>query len=318
VAAWYDPCPRVRAVPLQHLQINGHDVAFCTAGDGPVLLLVHGMAGSSATWKRVIPALCKRFTVVAPDLLGYGQSAKPRGEYSLGAHANNLRDLLNALGHERATCVGQSLGGGVVMQLAYQFPERCERLVLVGSGGLGREVNFLLRALTVPGTEHVLSLVSTPRLREFGNRVAAWVCRAAVGAGPAAEEMWRSYASLGTADSRWAFFRTLRTVVDLGGQTVSAIDRLHLAALIPTLIVWGARDPFIPVHHAVTAHEAIRGSRLEIFETVGHYPHCEAPARFVEVLVDFINSTAPARVSERRWREQFQPAPLPRTSRASR
>ena len=130
---------------LQHVSIHGHDVGFHTAGEGPVLLLVHGMAGSSTTWKHVMPHLARRFTVVAPDLLGHGKSAKPRGEYSLGTHANILRDLLNVLGHERATLVGQSLGGGVVMQLAYQFPERCERLVLVGSGGLGPEVNIILR-----------------------------------------------------------------------------------------------------------------------------------------------------------------------------
>jgi pimeloyl-ACP methyl ester carboxylesterase len=163
------------------LTINGHEVACYTAGAGPVVVLVHGMAGSSATWKHVMPALAKRFTVVAPDLLGHGESAKPRADYSLGAHASILRDLLNTLGHDRATLVGQSLGGGVVMQFAYQFPERSERLVLVSSGGLGRGV--------------------------------------------------------------------------------------------------------------------------------GHYPHCEAPQRFVDILVDFLTSTAPAQVSERHWRELFQPAP---------
>jgi pimeloyl-ACP methyl ester carboxylesterase len=131
---WRSPAARVRNEPdegamtrdypvrMQHVTINGHDVAYRTAGDGPVVLLVHGMAGSAATWKHVMPALAERFTVVAPDLLGHGESAKPAGEYSLGAHANGLRDLLNALGHERATCVGQSFGGGVVMQFAYQFP----------------------------------------------------------------------------------------------------------------------------------------------------------------------------------------------------
>jgi pimeloyl-ACP methyl ester carboxylesterase len=294
---------------LQHVTINGHDVAYRTAGDGPVVLLVHGMAGSSATWSHVLPALARRFTVVAPDLLGHGESAKPRGEYSLGAHAAMLRDVLNALGHDRATFVGQSFGGGVVMQLAYQFPERCERLVLVSSGGLGREVNVLLRALTSPGAEQVLAIACTLVVREAVSRVATWLRRAGVRAGPAGEEMWRSYASLADADRRWAYFRTLRAVIDLGGQTVSAADRLYLAAQIPTFVVWGASDPIIPVRHAVAAHEAIPGSRLDIFEGVGHFPHCEAPTRFVEVLVDFVTSTAPAQVSERRWRELFQSRP---------
>jgi pimeloyl-ACP methyl ester carboxylesterase len=293
----------------QSLRINGHHVGCYTAGDGPVLLLVHGMAGSSATWNHVVPALARRFTIVVPDLLGHGESAKPRGEYSLGAHANVLRDVLNALGHDRATFVGQSLGGGVVMQMAYQFPERCERLVLVSSGGLGREVSLLLRALTFPVTEQVFPIVCNSGLRAAADRVADWLRRVGVRVPPAAEEMWRSYASLADAETRWAFFRTLSAVIDLGGQSVSAADRLYLAAQMPTLIVWGAQDPIIPVHHAIASHAAISASRLEIFEDVGHFPHCEAPTRFVDVLVDFMTSTAPARVSERRWRELFQPPP---------
>jgi pimeloyl-ACP methyl ester carboxylesterase len=284
---------------LQHLSIHGHRVAYHTAGKGPLLLLVHGMAGSSRTWRHVMPALAQRFTVLAPDLLGHGKSDKPRGEYSLGAHANILCDLLDALGHKRATFVGQSLGGGIAMQLAYQFPERCERLALVNSGGLGPEVSLLLRLLTFPGTEYVFPLVCAPRLRDGAKLVATRLGRAGVRAAPATQEMWQSYASLAEADSRQAFFRTLRAVIDLSGQAVSATDRLSLAARVPTLIVWGAQDPFIPVSHAVAAHQAIPGSRLEIFDGVGHYPHCEAPERFVEVLVDFIASTKPARLPVR-------------------
>ena len=295
---------RVRSVA-----INGRRVAYRTAGDGPVVLLVHGMAGSSATWNHILPGLAERFTVLAPDLLGHGESAKPRAEYSLGAHADILRDLLNALGHDRATLVGQSFGGGVVMQLAYQFPERCERLVLVDSGGLGREVHPLLRALTAPAAEQLFPLVCSPVVREAVSRAAVWLRWVGVPGSPAREEMWRSYASLADADTRWAFFRSLHAVIDLGGQTVSAADRLYLSAHIPTLIVWGARDPFIPVGHAHAAHAAIPCSRLEIFEDVGHYPHCEAPERFLAVLVDFIDSTAPARVSERQWRQLFHDTP---------
>jgi pimeloyl-ACP methyl ester carboxylesterase len=283
----------------QAITIDGNRVVYRLAGAGPLLLLVHGMAGSSETWKHVMPALAERFTVLAPDLLGQGQSDKPRGDYSLGAQANMLRDLLDALGHERATVIGQSLGGGVAMQFAHQFPERCERLVLVNSGGLGREVTFYLRMLTVPGFESVFPLFCTPRLRDAGNRVAALLGRAGVRSTPAREEVWRSYASLADPASRRAFFRSLRDVIDLGGQAVSALGRLHRAAELPTLIVWGARDPFIPVSHAFVAHDAIPGSRLEIFGGVGHYPHCEAPGRFVEVLLDFIASTEPARLPPR-------------------
>jgi pimeloyl-ACP methyl ester carboxylesterase len=296
---------------LERLSIHGHEVAVHTAGAGPVLLLVHGMAGSSVTWKHILPALAQRFTVVAPDLLGHGQSAKPHGEYSLGAHANVLRDVMNLLGHERATLVGQSLGGGVVMQLAYQFPDRCERLVLVGSGGLGREVNFLLRALSLPGADYLLPLLCTPRVRDGGNRLAAWLGCLGLRAAPFIEEVWRSFGSLADADTRRAFFRTLRSVVDLSGQAVSAANRLYLTSQVPTLIVWGAQDRFIPVSHAVAAHDVMPGSRLEIFDDVGHFPHCDAPDRFVEALVDFMTSTEPARLSEGQWRELLRLAPRP-------
>ncbi len=246
-----------------------------------------------------MPALVDRFTVVAPDLLGQGQSDKPDGDYSLETHADTLRLLMDSLGYERATAVGQSLGGGVVMQLAYQFPERCERLVLVGSGGLGREVTFYLRLLSVPGFESIFPLFCSPPLRAAGERLTAWLARAGARSTPAGEEIWRSYASLADPGERRAFFRSLRGVVDFHGQAISALDRLHAAEHLPTLIVWGEHDPFLPVSHAHAAHEAIPGSRLEIFEGVGHYPHCEAPERFVSLLVDFLESTEPARLPPR-------------------
>lgn len=288
----------------QKIALDGDQVAYRIAGKGPLLLLVHGMAGSSVTWRYVMPTLAERFTVLAPDLLGQGESDRPRSEYSVGAHANTLRDLLDALEHKRATVVGQSLGGGVAMQLADQFPERCERLVLVDSGGLGREVTRYLRMLTLPGFEYVFPLFCTPRLRDAGNAIATWLGRAGVRSTPAREEIWRSYASLADAGSRRAFFRSLRDGIDVGGQAVSALGRLYRASQLPTLIVWGAKDPFIPVSHAIAAHAAIPGSRLEIFEGVGHYPHCEAPERFVEVLIDFIASTEPARLPARSARQQ--------------
>ena len=281
------------------IMVDGDRVVYRTAGKGPVVLLIHGLAGSSMTWRYVMPALAERYTVLAPDLLGQGASDKPRGDYSLGAHANTLRDLMDALGHQRATLVGQSLGGGVAMQLAYQFPERCERLVLVDSGGLGREVTFYLRMLTVPGFESVFPLFCTPRLRDAGNLLATWLARVGVRSTPAREEIWRSYASLADAENRRAFFRSLRDVIDFRGQAVSALRRLSRAAQLPTLIVWGEQDPFIPVSHGLAAHNVIPGSRLEIFDGVGHYPHCEAPERFVQVLVDFITSTTAAHLTPR-------------------
>jgi pimeloyl-ACP methyl ester carboxylesterase len=278
---------------LQHVSIHGHDVGYRGGGSGPVVVLIHGMAGSSVTWEPILDELAEHCTVVAPDLLGHGDSDKPRGDYSLGAHASSIRDLLTALGHDRATIVGQSFGGGVAMQFAYQYPERCERLVLVASGGLGQEVALLLRALTLPGAEHLMPIACNGRVRDAGNAVTGLLDRIGLRPVPVIAEMWRSFASLSDAETREAFSHTLRAVVDLHGQRVNASDRLYLAAAVPTLIVWGDRDPIIPMAHGIAAHEAIPGSRLEIFEGAGHYPHCEQPERFADLLVDFVESTAP-------------------------
>ncbi|MGZ6964565.1 MAG: alpha/beta fold hydrolase, partial [Acidimicrobiia bacterium] len=183
-------------VEFRQASLHGHDVAFRIGGTGPVILLVHGMAGSSSTWRHVMPALAERFTVVAPDLPGHGASAKPRSDYSLGALADSLRDLLVALGHERATLAGRSLGGGVAMQFAYQFPDRCERLVLVSSGGLGEDVNPLLRALSLPGAEYLLALGCNRWARAAGATLVRSLQRFGVRPGPQFADVWDSYASL--------------------------------------------------------------------------------------------------------------------------
>jgi len=290
---------------LRHVRIHGHDVRYRMAGEGPVLLLIHGMAGSSRTWLEVMRLLARDYTVVAPDLLGHGESAKPLGDYSLGAYASGLRDLLmGALGVERATLVGQSLGGGVAMQLAYQHPELCDRLVLVASGGLGREVSWVLRALAVPGAEWVIPPLFPRAARRAGDRVMRFFRERGVRA-PHIAEMWSAYASLTETPNRRAFIRTVRAVIDPGGQTVSARDRLYLADQVPTLIVWGDRDDIIPVAHARAAHELLPASRLEIFEGAGHFLHVEQPLRFAELLRDFVASTEPARRDAADFREML-------------
>jgi pimeloyl-ACP methyl ester carboxylesterase len=293
---------------VRHIEIHGHRVAYRACGEGPVIVLVHGMARSSATWRFVMPALAERFTVIAPDLTGHGDSDKPRGDYSLGAFASGVRDLLLALGHERATVVGHSLGGGVAMQFAYQFPDHCERLVLVSSGGLGDEVNLLLRVLTLPGAELVLPVACTTWVHGAGNNVSRWLRNIGLHTSPHITEIWDSYGSLADAQTRTAFMHTLRSVVDVAGQRVSAADRLYLAAAVPTLIVWGAHDRIIPVDQGRATHEAIAGSRLHVFERAGHFPHCEHPAEFVQILGDFMDSTQPSTMSAMEWRTRMQRA----------
>jgi pimeloyl-ACP methyl ester carboxylesterase len=288
---------------LKRVTIHGHEIRYRIAGSGPVVLMLHGMASNSETWAHVAPELAREYTVVAPDLLGHGDTAKPVTEYSLGAQANMLRDLLAVLGYERATFIGHSFGGGVAMQLAYQYPDRCERLVLVGSGGLGQEVNALLRMLTLPGAEYVFPLFCSRGLRDTGNRIADWVTRRGLRPSPVATEIWRGYSSLADAEGRSAFFRTLRGVIDPEGQAVSAWDRFYLTSEVPTLIVWGNEDTIIPVAHAHAAHRAIPNSRLHLFHETGHYPHCEMPETFVDVLTEFIGTSKPACHTESDWHE---------------
>jgi pimeloyl-ACP methyl ester carboxylesterase len=291
---------------VRTIRIHGHDLAYREVGSGPVVLLVHGMASSSRTWQRVIPALAEGSTVLAPDLLGHGDSAKDHTDYTLGGLATSLRDLLVATGHDRATVVGHSLGGGIAMQFAYQFPERTERLVLVGSGGLGKEVAFLLRALAVPGIEYVVPPVFTPKLARAGARMTSWLGKVGLPRAAAIEEMYESYASLTDSDTRRAFFRVLRSVVGASGQIVSATDRLYLAATMPTLIAWGEKDGIIPATHAHEAHAAMPGSRLKIFPKVGHFPQRECPDAFAAEVLDFLATTEPAHLSGAELRALLQ------------
>jgi len=290
----------------EEIVLHGHRVSYRQAGSGPVVVLIHGITGSSDTWLDTIEELSEHHTVVAPDMLGHGESAKPRGDYSLGAYASGIRDLLAALGHDRASVVGHSLGGGVAMQMAYQFPERVERLALVSSGGLGREVNILLRAAVLPGSEIVLPLLTARPLMELTNGIAGVAGRLGLRPGADMEEMWRGFSSLCDVEARAAFIHTLRGIIDPGGQRVSATDRLYLAAEMPSLIVWGERDPVIPFRHGLRANEAMPGSRLVSFPKAGHFPHRDNPRRFTRALLDFMEETDPAVLPESRLREMLR------------
>jgi pimeloyl-ACP methyl ester carboxylesterase len=282
-------------VAIREIELHGLPVAVELRGKGPPVLLIHGLAGTMRTWDRVVPRLASHATVIAPDLPGCGRSAPPPGDYSLGGYANGLRDLLDALGHPSATIVGHSLGGGIAMQFAYQFPERCDRLVLVSSGGLGTEVSPLLRVATIPGADLVIGLFAQRAVVSASSAVG----RAAgtIGIRPDAEvlEYLRIYSALSDGAARRSLVSTLRGVVDHRGQRVSARNRLYLATGMPSLIIWGRKDRTIPVEHAQRAHEDLPGSRLELFDGAGHFPHVSDPGRFSRVLVDFLATTEPRR-----------------------
>lgn len=272
----------------QKVALHGHDLSFVDSGDGPVVLFVHGILGSERQWRRLVDKVDDDHRVVVPDLFGHGDSAKPTGDYSLSSHAATLRDLLDHLGIDRVTLVGHSLGGGIAMQFYYLFPDRVDRLVLVSSGGLGREVSLALRSATLPGAEQVLSVIaSTPVLDRVealgrGARKIGWKPGAEIGA------VWQGLTTLSDRDSRRAFLATTRAVIDFGGQSISAHDHLNAVVPPPTLIVWGSHDRMVPAWHALKAQRSLPDCRVELFEGAGHFPHLDDPERFARLLREFI------------------------------
>ncbi|MGB8328838.1 MAG: alpha/beta fold hydrolase [Polyangiales bacterium] len=294
-----------RSTPLDAMRyktIHGYRRAFIHTGSGPAVLLIHGIGDSADSWLELIPALARTHTVIAPDLLGHGDSDKPRADYSIAAYANAMRDLLSVLDIERVTVVGHSLGGGVAMQFAYQFPERCERLVLVSTGGVSHEVHPVLRFASAPNADFVLPLLRAPGARLLGKAVFKLLQALGTDLGHDADHLSRVFDALPDAASRRAFIRTLRAAVDWRGQAITMLDRCYLTQGMPTLLVWGARDAVIPVAHAHKVHAAMPQSRLEVFPDAGHFPHQNEPARFLRVFREFYDSSNPNSHSVDQWR----------------
>jgi pimeloyl-ACP methyl ester carboxylesterase len=259
------------------------------------------MVNSSRHWESVALRLADAYTVIAPDLIGHGDSATPRGDYSLGAHAASIRDVLTAIGVDRATIVGHSLGGGVAMQFFYQFPQRTERLVLVSSGGLGHEVSPLLRSAALPGASALLALAGHRFLLSTLRRAGMRLEQRGSEKGVYLRAIARALQPLERRGAREAFLQTLRSVIDVRGQRVSARDRLYLLSSTPTLIVWGERDHTIPLSHGRDAHEAVPGSRFETLPRAAHFPNLEDPEGLAAVLRDFLASTEPAPIDDADW-----------------
>jgi pimeloyl-ACP methyl ester carboxylesterase len=297
--------------PYEQVELHGHRVYFQSAGSGPLLVLLHGITSTSEAWRDVMPALTERYTVIAPDLIGHGHSAKPRGDYSLGAYAAGIRDLLAVLGFERGSVVGHSFGGGIAMQFSYLFPEYVERMALIASGGLGREVHPLLRAATLPGSDWVLPLLAREWSVKAGDAVRSVAAKVGIQAGPDIAEFARGYASLVEDGASEAFIHTMRSVIDPDGQRVSALDRLYLADQMPTLIIWGDADPVIPVEHGRNAHRIVEHSRYVELPGSGHWPMLDAPDRVVQELTAFMEETEPFEWSLERVRERLQRGPQP-------
>ena len=291
-----------RAPEVQRVIIHGHERAFVRMGEGPALLLLHGLACDHTTWLPVMEKLARKYTVIAPDLLGHGSSAKPRADYSLGGYANGMRDLLTILGVDKVTVVGHSFGGGVAMQFAYQFPERTERMVLVAPGGMGPEVTPLIRALTLPGAHQVLGLATLPVVRQLGTTALRLLHKSGSIHTRDLAEVADIFETMKDPAARAAIRHVTRAVVDTKGQIVTMVDRAYLTQAMPMLVVWGRHDRVIPASQADHVNLIAPDAVVEVMENCGHFPHKDHPERFVKVLDAFIRNTQPATYHRGRWR----------------
>ena len=287
---------------VSYLTIHGHRRAFVKVGQGPVLLLLHGLGCDHTTWTPVIDTLARRYTVIAPDLLGHGLSDKPRADYSVGGYANGMRDLLTVLGIDKVTVVGHSFGGGVAMQFAYQFPERTERMVLVASGGLGDEVSPLIRAVSTPGFHPVMGVLTLPGVRHVGRAGLRGLSRLPGPITRDLDEVAAIYDSFRDPAARHAIRHVVKAVVDWRGQIVSMADRAYLTQEMPMAVLWGEHDRVIPVSHAENAAQMAPGAKVRVIPNAGHFPHKDHPQRFARIVHDFVRSTPPATYSRGKFR----------------
>ena len=287
---------------VQYVTIHGHRRAYVKAGSGPALLLLHGLACDHTTWEPVVEALSRRYTVIAPDMLGHGLSDKPRADYSVGGYANGMRDLLTVLGIDKVTVIGHSFGGGVAMQFAYQFPERTERMMLVSSGGLGPEVTPAIRAITTPGFHQAMGLLTLPGIRHAGVVGLKTLSMTGLRTTHDLGEVADIYESFKDPQTRAATRHVVRAVVDWKGQIVTMADRAYLTDAMPMAVVWGRHDMVIPVRHASNAAALAPKARVEVIPDAGHFPHKDHPERFVKIVEDWVRSTKPATYSRAKWR----------------
>jgi pimeloyl-ACP methyl ester carboxylesterase len=291
---------------VEFVTIHGKRRAFIKTGSGPALLLLHGLACDRTTWDTVIPILAKKYTVIAPDLLGHGLSDKPRADYTLGGYANGMRDLLTLIGVDKVTVVGHSFGGGVALQFAYQFPERTQRLMLVSTGGLGPEVSLAVKLIQAPGWEQVMSVLTLPGIRHL--ETTALRALATYGGGRL-RKYTRDLDEVATIVDSWKDRRTrfairhlVRAVIDWRGQIVTMADRAYLTETMPMAVVWGRDDHVIPVRHSSNASALAPDATVTVLPDSGHFPHRDHPEQFVRLLDEFVGSTEPSVYNRARFR----------------
>jgi pimeloyl-ACP methyl ester carboxylesterase len=280
------------AVEEWRIDVDGTLTRYLTAGEGPPLVLMHALGENALDWRWVLPTLARAHRVYAPDLPGFGGSAKPPADYSPAFFERFLAAFLDTLGIERAAVVGNSLGGLAALRLALSDPPRVTALGLVDSAGLGREISLALRQLTLPGYgELAITWSKTPpgaAVRAWG-RVPLLFARRQQVPPEWLEEQYRLAQLPGFLE---AALIALRAHIDLGGQREVLLDRLPRLKM-PTLILWGACDRVVPPDQAREAAARLRWGSLELIADCGHLPHVERPDRFAAALDKFLGEHAP-------------------------
>jgi pimeloyl-ACP methyl ester carboxylesterase len=292
------PCPEAASWPplgkgltRKCVMVAGHRMSYVTGGSGPPVLLLHGLGANSFSWRHTMPALLPHYTVFAPDMLGCGESDKAGVDYGLEAMASYVAGFMDAVGLERAHVVGHSMGGGLAMQFHHLYPGRTERLALVSSGGMGRAMHWLLRISTLPGAEGVISMLADPRLRfpQMSRNMEVRRMRRLEqefdATTPTMLDRFRS------RETRQAFLMMLRGSCGLNGQRLTAVPLLAELTM-PVLLIWGGRDATIPVAHGQIARALIPNAHLEVLAQCFHRPQLEAPQRFNELLLAFLQAPA--------------------------
>ena len=266
-----------------------HRMSYVTGGSGPPMVLLHGLGANCFTWRFTLPTLTQHNTIYAPDMFGCGESDKAGMDYSLDAMADYVNGFMEAVGLHSAIFVGHSLGGGITMQYCHRHPGHAERIVLVSSGGMGRDLHWLLRISTLPGANSVIGAMADPRTRlpqisrTMEQRRMQQLAQEFDPNTPTMLDRFQSY------ETRQAFLGMLRGVGGLQGQRVSALD--HLTELtVPVLLIWGARDGTIPVSHGKQAASIIPLAHLEVLPNCYHRPQIEAPQKFCELVLNFLQS----------------------------
>ena len=267
-------------------RVDGVRIHFQEAGneDAPPIILIHGFISSNLIWSHVLRPLAEAgFRAIAPDLPGYGYSDKPAdAQYTIAEQARAVIGFMDRLGIAKAMIAGASYGGAVAATLALDYPERVEKLILVGAvTNDDAKRKFLLRVSCLP----LIGDIATPLF--LGSR---WILRKRMEdmyrrmGRPISEKMVASrHHLLETANTHRAMIRTARN------WSANRIEREASLIRQPTMLVWGDQDTHIPIANAFKLRDALPKSKLIVFRNCGHLPPAEQPEKFVEAVADFCN-----------------------------